>query len=203
MTTALKRGVLWAVAVSLAVAGIALVALPKSTSGPWHGTRFDPPRPPAGFSLQSADGPVSLGDLRGKVVVLFFGFTYCPDVCPLALSKLATAVRSLGARAKDVRVVMVSVDPERDTPEKMQRYTRGFHPDFLGLTGTPQQIAETAAAYGIHYRKRTLDSAAGYVVDHTASIQALDRKGAATILWRSSTEADQITADLRKLVRLR
>jgi len=165
-----------------------------------HGTLLDPPLPARDFELTSAAGPVRLSDLRGKIVVVFFGYTFCPDVCPTTMVRLGNAIRQLGGKADDVRVVMVSVDPERDTPERLAEYVGAFHPSFLGLTGTPEQIAEVASAYGIYHAKAEGSAASGYLVDHTATVTVLDRDGRVRLLWPFEVDADAMAADLRALL---
>lgn len=130
------------------------------------------------FTLQSADGPVSLKDLRGKVVLLYFGYTFCPDVCPTSLALIAEALKQLTpAEQEKVQVVFVSVDPERDTPQKLKQYVAFFRPGTLGLTGTPEEIAQVAKQYGAVYRKQTVTSAAGYVIDHSSYTYILSPDG--------------------------
>lgn len=130
------------------------------------------------FTLQSADGPVSLKDLRGKVVVLYFGYTFCPDVCPTSLALIADAMQQLTpAEQARVQEVFVSVDPERDTPQKLKQYVAFFRPGTLGLTGTPEEIARVAKQYGVVYRKQAVTSAAGYVIDHSSYTYILSPDG--------------------------
>lgn len=167
----------------------------------YHGTVLQSPQPAADFTLQSVDGPVSLSDLRGKYVVLFFGYTTCPDVCPATMSVLGQAMQKLGRKVDKVQVVMVSVDPERDTPEKMAKYISHFGENFLGLTGTPEEIAHVAALYGVFYEKEESDSAAGYLVTHTASTLVLDDQGRLVLVWPFGVTADEVADDLRHLVR--
>ena len=112
--------------------------------------------PPTGgdFTLDSAAGPVRLSDLRGQVVLIYFGYTACPDICPTNLVSIANALRSLHPAELDrTRVLFVSVDPERDDPEHLARYVAYFHPNVLGLTGTPEQLARVARLYGAAYRR--------------------------------------------------
>ncbi len=138
------------------------------------------PRAPDGgdFTLQSADGPVSLRDFRGQVVLVYFGYLSCPDVCPTSLSVAARAMSSLSpTELSATRLLFVSVDPERDTAENMKGYAAFFHPRFLGLVGTPDRIAAAAKAYGAWYEKAKVPSAVGYTVDHTASIYVVDPNG--------------------------
>jgi len=128
-----------------------------------------PSLPPGGdFTLQSAQGPISLHDFAGQVVLLYFGYTSCPDVCPTNLAQLASAIRDLRPEERRrVRVLFVSVDPQRDTPKKLAGYAHFFGPDFLGITGTPAAVAKVAQAYGVSYRKVDYPGALGYLMDHS------------------------------------
>jgi protein SCO1/2 len=107
----------------------------------------------------------------------------------------------LGRQAEKVQVIMVSVDPERDTPEKVSQYARRFNGAFLGLTGTPDEIARIAAVFGIFYEKEEVDSAAGYLVTHTASTMVLNEQGRLVLIWPFGVTADEVAADLQHLVR--
>jgi protein SCO1/2 len=121
------------------------------------------------FTLQSADGPVTLSSLRGSVVLVYFGYASCPDVCPTALGLTAQALAELTPQELErVRVLFVSVDPERDTPELLKLYAAHFHRNITGVTASPETIAEVTARYGAAYRKQEVESAARYVVDHTS-----------------------------------
>ena len=139
-----------------------------------NGTIIDSDKPSADFTLTSADGPVRLSDFAGKTVAIYFGYTYCPDVCPTALASLAQARKNLGDEADNLQVIMVSVDPERDTPDRLKTYVTTFDPSFIGVTGTPEEIQAVATAYGVYYEKQPVEGAAGYLVDHTAAILVLD-----------------------------
>lgn len=121
------------------------------------------------FTLQSADGPVALADLRGQVVLIYFGYASCPDVCPTSLALTAQGLALLSpGELQRVRVLFVSLDPARDTPQKLKEYTAHFHPGITGVTGTPEAVAEVARNYGAAFRLQKVESAAGYVVDHTS-----------------------------------
>lgn len=167
----------------------------------WNGTSIDPPMEAKPFQLLSSDGPVQLADYRGQFVILTFGYTHCPDVCPATMSHLAQAVNRLGDDADEVQVVLVAVDPERDSPERVDRYAAGFDESFVGVSGSPHQIADVARRYGIYYEKSdsTL-SDAGYLVDHTAAVTVLDRQGRTRLIWSFGIGADEIAADLRHLI---
>jgi len=169
--------------------------------GELHGTYLEPPLPAADFELTSADGPVRLAELRGKVVVLFFGYTFCPDVCPTTMVRLGQAMELLGKDAERVQVIMVSVDPERDTPEKLAQYARAFHPSFLGVTGTREEIDAVASAYGIYHAKAEGSGATGYLVDHSANVTVIDRRGGVRLIWPYNVEAADVASDLRFVLR--
>lgn len=132
------------------------------------------------FTLDSVQGSVDLGDLRGKVVMLFFGYTSCPDICPLSLAKIGACLSSLDAgQARQVEALFVTLDPERDTAERMHRYANFFHPDIIGLTGAKSTIDEVTARYGVAYeRKPSPESALGYSIAHPDTILLLDGDGA-------------------------
>lgn len=141
---------------------------------------------------------VTQADLLGKPSVLYFGFTYCPDVCPTTLSELSSLIDKLGKDADKLNFVFVSVDPERDTPKHMHEYLSYFSHKIRGFTGTKEQVAAITKAYGIYYKKVPLENGT-YTIDHTASVFLINQKGGfvATI----DTQEDQKTA-LGKLKRL-
>jgi protein SCO1/2 len=185
----------------VAATGVVAFRVISSRSGELHGTLLEPSLPAKDFTLTSAAGPVRLADLRGKVVVLFFGYTLCPDVCPTTMVRLGQALELLGKDAEHVQVVMVSVDPERDTPERLAEYARAFHPSFLGLTGTQEEIDAVASAYGIYHAKAEGSAATGYLVDHTSTTTVLDRSGGVMLLWPFDVPAEGLASDLKVLLR--
>lgn len=130
------------------------------------------------FTLQSPKGPVSLEDLRGKVVLLYFGYTWCPDICPTNLTLMSAALSRLAPEELDkVQGIFISVDPERDTMERLETYTQYFHDTIIGMTGSEEEVAEVAKLYGAAYRKVDQDSATNYVVDHTSETYVIDGQG--------------------------
>jgi len=144
----------------------------------------------------------SLEDFRGKLIVLFFGYTHCPDVCPTTLSDVAMAFRQMqpGEVAR-VQVLFVSVDPERDTPAMLKEYVPYFHPSFLGLYGSPGEVAAAAREFRIVYRKHVEPGATGYLVDHTAGSYVLDGRGRLRLFLPFAQPAPDIAHDLRLLLR--
>lgn len=194
--------------VLLAIAGGFLLGRARTGgAGALRGSLIDPPLPAGDFVLASADGPVALGDLRGRVVVLFFGYTFCPDVCPFTLQRLRAARQLLGPAAEEVQVVFVSVDPGRDTPERATSYARGFDPEFVGVTGTDAEIAAVASSFGIFYARAEADPGTPgdgaddyYLVDHSATVLVLDREGSIRLLWSGEVTAEEMASDLSWLV---
>lgn len=155
-----------------------------------------------GFVLQSADGAVALSDYKGKVVVLYFGYAYCPDVCPTSLGLLSLALRKLKPNELvDIQALFISVDPERDTLENLKKYTAAFHPKIKGITGSDLDIADIANRYGASYMKVELpNSALGYSVDHSSKYYLINRKGELTKLINHGTSPNDIVAALRRLL---
>jgi len=188
---------------ALLVAFFAVAALYEYTKPPiYYGALIEPPKAMPDFTLYSANGPVKLSDFRGKVVVLYFGYTSCPDLCPLTLAYLRQALDSLGSKAQEIQVVFVSVDWKRDTPEHLSDYVHAFRPDFVGVTGTQVQIDAVTKDFGIFYLLYPPDANGYYSVDHTASIQVIDRQQKLTIIWPHETQPDQMASDLQVLLHM-
>jgi len=162
----------------------------------------EPPAPATDFTLTDPDGKTfSLSDFRGKLVALYFGYTSCPDVCPTTMAALAQAMQELGSQADEVQVILVTVDPERDTPDRLNTYVTAFDPRFIGLTGTPDQIASAARPFGVLYKKQAGSSAPSYLVDHTATTTVIDKDGRVRLIWPYGTPPDELAADLDHLLR--
>ena len=152
-----------------------------------------------GFSLTDFNGQArTLADFKGKVVMLYFGFVQCPDVCPTALTRAAVVMERLGPQSADLQVIFVTVDPERDTPELLREYMKAFHPDFLALTGSADQIAQTAKDFRAFYKK--VPTGSSYTMDHTALSYLIDRQGRIRVALRHEQTADDYIADVRALL---
>jgi protein SCO1/2 len=165
------------------------------------GAQIDPPKPMPAFSLPGLNGPVSLADQRGKLVVLFFGYTSCPDVCPLTMANLREAFNLLSTtQASQVQVIFISVDWKRDTAASVAKYAAIFHPSFLGLTGTQAQIDQISQDYGVFYKLNAPGENGFYSVEHTATSMILDREGRLVALWNYGTSGSQMAADLKVLL---
>lgn len=160
---------------------------------------FEPPSAAPAFSLQaSSGGEQALANYRGKVVLLGFGFTTCPEVCPTTLAVLAQARKRLGAQADQVQVLYVTVDPERDNPERMRGYLRGFDPTFVGLTGAPDQLAGVRAKYGVTAERKNIGDS--YSVAHSSSVYLIDRKGLLRGMMPYGRGPDDFAHDVRILL---
>jgi protein SCO1 len=162
---------------------------------------FDPPRAAPDFTLIGSDGsPLTMSRFRGKVVVLEFGFTSCPDVCPRTLAALASVRKKLGAQAADVQVVYVTVDPERDDAERLRTHLAKFDPTFLGGTGTAEQLKAVREAYGIEAKRVKVGDTHAY--SHSSFTYLIDRKGSLRALVPYDTPVDDTVNDLKILLEL-
>lgn len=142
----------------------------------------------------------TIDDYKGKVTLFFFGFTQCPDVCPTALFQLAQAVESLEDDADKVQVLMISVDPDRDTPEILSEYVAAFDSSFKGLVGTHEQLQKTARSFKAFYQKVPGSNPEHYTMDHSASFYLFDKDAKVRALIPGSTPADEIAIDIKKLL---
>jgi protein SCO1 len=136
-------------------------------------------------------------DFRGRLMLVYFGFTYCPDVCPTDLQAIGLAVDKLGADSANVQPLFVTVDPERDTPAHLAEYVKLFHPRLIGLTGSAEAIRKAADAYKVYYARVDLNKDAGYTVDHTAFIYLMGRDGNYLGFFPPGTSADRMVEIIR------
>ena len=155
------------------------------------------------FTLLTPDGTtVTDRTYRGKWLLVYFGYTFCPNSCPTTLLEVATALKKLGPHALQVQPLFITVDPERDTPKVMQQYTASFDPRIVGLTGTQQQIAAAAQEYGVYYlRQPSGPGADDYVMDHSTYLYIMDPQGKFVRAFDTNTSGDRIADVLRELVR--
>jgi protein SCO1 len=154
-----------------------------------------------GFSLTDHNGQArTLADFKGKAVVVFFGFTQCPDVCPTSMTEMAEAKRLLGADGERLQGLFVSIDPERDTPEIMKEYLASFDPTFLALYTAPEQLPELAKSYRIYYKKVEGKTPTSYTMDHSAGSYVYDPQGRIRLYHRYGTGAQALANDLKLLL---
>jgi len=153
------------------------------------------------FQLTDHNGqPRTLKDFRGKLVVLFFGYTQCPDVCPTSMSELAEAKKLLGPDGEKLQGLFVTVDPDRDTPEVLKAYMANFDPSFLALYGTPEQLAAVAKDFKIYYKKVDGKTPTSYTMDHSAGSYVYDPAGRLRVYNRYGSGAQALAADIKTLL---
>lgn len=169
----------------------------------WHATDVTGMMPDLEFTLTAVDGKVvNANTFRGKPVLVFFGFTNCPDVCPTTLTQLSVIMKKLGAQADDIQVTLVSVDPDRDTPEVMKRYTASFGSWLNGLTGSEQALEKFRKAYGVYAAMESSNEKGTYNVMHSAAVFAFDAEGRARLLISDVNDSDAVVSDIRQLIDL-
>ncbi|BAS27797.1 SCO family protein [Limnochorda pilosa] len=174
---------------------------PGATSG-FSGRAIDPPLPAPDFAMiDHHRRPFTLSGLRGRVVVLFFGYTNCPDVCPTTLGQFKRVKILLGDDARDVQFLFVTVDPGYDSPERLAGYVGVVDADFLGLWASPEELQPVLSAYGVFVEKEPAsESPVGYWITHTASSYVIDRQGRLRLQEPFGSEAEKVAADVRRLV---
>jgi protein SCO1 len=172
----------------------------------WNSTEISGALPALDFRMtRASDGKeVSAAEFKGKVVLLYFGYTFCPDVCPATLLNITNMLKSVGKQADDVRVLFVTVDPNRDTLPVLAQYTAAFAPQVVGLRGTPDQLATLAKRYRVSYSVEPKSGGHGYNVTHSSAVYVFDRQGKARLVFTSLSLPNAPTApalaDLRELV---
>lgn len=153
------------------------------------------------FTLTGAkNAPVSLNDFKDKVVMLTFGYTFCPDICPINLGRIQQVVKRIGGSSKGVQGIFVSFDPERDNSEQLEQYVEHFDSSFVGLTGEKDQIAKVARQFGAAYFRQDGDTEAGYLFGHTDYIYLLDKQSRIRALYKGSASLDQMAEGVEQLL---
>jgi protein SCO1/2 len=157
--------------------------------------------PPLAFTLTDGSGTaVTAADYRGKTVLVFFGYTHCPDVCPTTLAALSRVLKRLGPAADSVRVLFISVDPQRDTPKRLKNYAAAFAPQVVGLTGSDAQLTAVVKRYRVAYRHDKPDANGDYAVYHSSAIFIFDADGKARLLATGTESVPELTQDLQTLM---
>ena len=153
------------------------------------------------FALNDQDGkPRTLADFKGKAVVIFFGYTHCPDVCPTTMAEMAAVMKQLGPDADRVQVLLVTLDPERDTPSLLKQYVPAFDPRFIGLSGDQEATAKVAKEFRVFYQKVPGKDADSYTLDHTAASYVFDPQGRVRLFVRHGQGPEPIAHDLKVLL---
>jgi protein SCO1/2 len=187
-------------------AAAAAVAGCDASAASWHGQDVTGAMPSLAFQMTDATTgrTVTAADFRGRIVMLTFGYTFCPDICPTTLTNLTAALAALGPQADQVRILFASVDPNRDTPEALRRYTALFSPEVVGLRGTPDQLAQAARRYRVAYSVSPGADPQDYQVTHSSLVYVFDRRGGARLLiaglGTSQPDVAGTVADLHRLI---
>jgi protein SCO1/2 len=200
----MNKRILWVGFSSLAVVLLAtLLNFLFSKPANFRGTAYNEPYPVAPqIELMRSNGEVfRLSDQKGKVALLFFGYTSCPDVCPTTLAELNLVMDDLGTKTEMVQVIFVSVDPQRDTPEKIQEYVEHFNTGFVGLSGSSDELELIWKDYGVFREEVQSDSAFGYIVNHTARVYLIDMDGNLRLSYGFQTPVEDIVNDLELLLK--
>lgn len=181
---------------------LALLLLTSCKPYQYKGTLYEDPPTAADFELARADGGrLRLSDLQGKIVLIFFGYTTCPDVCPITLGIAKRIMEELGDQAEELTFLFITVDPERDTPEKLKAYVANFNEGIIGLTGTNEELLAVQKDYGIYSAKVPLKSGIGYTMDHTARVYLIDNEGRLRLTYAFGTPYEDILQDVRQLLK--
>jgi protein SCO1/2 len=194
----MERKFIWLALGILVILAFVTIALVLTQGSSYRGVLYEPPLPAFDFSLVGADGnTIALHDFRGQVILLYFGYTSCPDVCPTTLAEFRLVHAGLGNDAERLQVLFITVDPERDTPERIQNYLAAFDPSFIGLSGDPAALEAAWQAYGVF---REVDdstiTAAGYLVTHSTRSYLVDPEGNLFLSYGYGTPAEDILSDI-------
>ncbi|NGY04296.1 SCO family protein [Solimonas terrae] len=166
----------------------------------WHLHKVAHLLPDLDFTMQQAGGgDVSASDFRGKTVLLYFGYTHCPDICPTTLARLRAVKQAVGDRAGPLQVLFVTVDPARDTSSELAAYVQAFDPSFIGLRGTPKQTAALARRYRVSFTRQNDEPDGGYTMSHSSAIFIFDGQGKARLLANEDSPVADFVADLSQL----
>ncbi|MGH2836635.1 MAG: SCO family protein [Solirubrobacteraceae bacterium] len=183
------------------VAGLGLGACTSSSAPAFQLRNITGLLPALQLELTNQDGkPVTAADYRGKVVMLYFGYTHCPDVCPTTLAHLEAAIKTLGSAASRTRVLFVTVDPKRDTTAVLKSYVNFFGPQFVGLRGTPGELAALTKRYRVAYHLEPPDRFGNYSVDHSSAIFIFDGSGRSRLIGSETDSIKSLSHDLRQLI---
>ena len=186
----------------LFIVALGLVALSACSSPqPWHVKDISGLMPDLTFTLTDTEGRTVRGtDYRNQIILVYFGYTHCPDVCPTTLARLSSALKKMGPTAHHVRVLFVTVDPARDTPELLRGYARYFGPQITALRGTDEQLQSFTKRYRVTYSRGEPDADGEYPVSHSNAVFVFGGDGRVRLMIRSDDSVDAIAADLSRLV---
>jgi protein SCO1/2 len=192
----MMKKILWLILLLLSACGA-----DKKPETPLFGTDITGADFAKDFSLRDHDGQQrELKDYLGKTVVMFFGYTHCPDVCPTTMADMAKTMKLLGEQANQVQVIFITLDPERDTQEVLAKYVPSFDKRFVGLYGNAAQTAETAKTYKVFYEKQAVAGQSGYTIDHSAGSYVYDKEGKIRIYFKYGQKPNEMASDLKQMM---
>lgn len=166
-----------------------------------HGSVYNPPQAAPAINLQTTSGTsFKLSSFKGDILLLYFGYTFCPDVCPTTLADVKLIFEEIGQHAEDIHLAMITVDPERDTPEVLNDYLRRFHPQYIGLRGQGEQLDQVMSAYGVFAQKDPSHDPDRYLVSHTARLFLIDQQGVLRTNYPFGAPRETILADINLLL---
>jgi len=179
---------------------ILYVYLDQNTKSDYYGMVYEREAPE--FTLTDQDGSkVSLSDFKDKLVLIFFGYTHCPDICPMTMSVMNNVMDQLGDQAEQVQVIFVTIDPQRDTQEKLKSYIPYYNENFIGLTGTPEEIDKVADDYNIFYSKEEVESSSEYLMGHNSSVLLITPDGEILIKYpQNRMDPASIAGDIERIL---
>lgn len=186
-----------------ALLGVVFIAI-LTLTGPYtyRGSLISPPVPAADFTLTQGDGaPFQLSAQKGKLLLLFFGYTTCPDVCPATLGEMKQVRARLDKQAEEVEFIFITVDPQRDTPERLGKYVSAFDPNFIALSGSEVELDPVWKSFGVYHEIVPSGSGAGYLVNHSARIYLIDPSGNLLLTYAFGTPVDDILKDVRYVLK--
>ncbi len=196
-----RRSILLAATFAVALPGCDRLGLGTPAAPQFRGADITGATYARSLALPDANGqPRTLGDFKGKVTVVFFGYTQCPDVCPTTMAELAQVKKALGADGDKLQGVFITVDPERDTPEILRSYMASFDPSFVALRGTLEQTQATAKEFKVYFEKVPGKAEGSYTMDHSAGAFVLDTKGNVRLFERYGAGVEALTADIKALI---
>lgn len=198
----MKNSSFWILIFSIAVVGI-LFGFVIKRPHTFRGSVIDPAVPAPKFSLLSSQGgEYNLESKTGKFILIFFGYTHCPDVCPTTLYEMKQIKANLQEKAKNIEFVFVTVDPDRDTQEQLSRYLTSFDESFFGLTASTQKLEKVWKDYGVYRKIQENSNSLNYLVDHTARLYLINPQGELMMTYLYETTLDEITSDLTYLIKM-
>lgn len=196
-----RRAILAAALAGLVLATAGCDKLTGASKAQFHGVDVTGTEAGGNLRLDDFDGkPRTIGDFRGKVVLVEFGYTSCPDVCPTTLHDYAVAMKKLGADAARVQLLFVTVDPKRDTPERLREYVRAFDPGFIGLRGDEAATEAATRDFHVYAKAEPADASGNYAVEHASQVFAFDPQGRLRLMIPAGTKPDDIASDLKALL---